>query len=209
MPTKFNNFPNIGFLQHSFDSEDLIPILDEVNRIKHNFESCEKANDKLVGNIKKEFEIIESKSYLENLLIPFITEFDRHFDYMKNIDVLTSNLPFSLDNVWVNFQEKFEFNPNHNHSGFMSFVLWIDVPFDIEDEKKSSPGKNSIDNLSGNFQFQYINSLGLINSYSIPVDKSYKNTMIMFPSKFIHCVYPFYSSDDFRISIAGNFYLKS
>jgi hypothetical protein len=28
--------------------------------------------------------------------------------------------------------------------------------------------------------------------------------MILFPAKMMHTVYPFYSSDDFRISISGN-----
>ena len=209
MMTEFTHFPNTGFLKHVFDDPDLIPLRKEVEVIQKNFKQSNQVNDKLIGNIKKEFEIIDSKIYLENLLIPFIYEFDQKFNYLRNLNVLTNNLPFTLGNAWVNFQEKFEFNPNHNHSGFMSFVIWLNIPFLMDEERKNSPGKYSSENLSGNFQFQYVNTLGNVDSYNIPVDTTYKNTMIMFPSKFIHCVYPFYSSDNYRISVSGNFYLKS
>jgi hypothetical protein len=209
MTTKLIEFPNIGFLQHVFDENSLIPLRKEVENIQKNFNLAKSASDKLIGNIKKEFDIIDSKVYLENLLIPFISVFDQKFDYLRNLNILTNSLPITLDQIWVNFQEKFEFNPNHNHSGFMSFVIWLDIPFLIDDERKNSPGKYSSENLSGNFQFTYMNTIGNARNYNIPVDISYKNTMIMFPSKFVHCVYPFYSSDNHRVSVSGNFYLKS
>ncbi len=30
----------------------------------------------------------------------------------------------------------------------------------------------------------------------------------IYPAKQLHCVYPFYTSDEYRISVSGNFYFK-
>jgi inosine/xanthosine triphosphate pyrophosphatase family protein len=40
-------------------------------------------------------------------------------------------------------------------------------------------------------------------------DKTFEGKIAFFPSKLSHCVYPFYSSDDVRISISGNIKLDS
>ena len=36
------------------------------------------------------------------------------------------------------------------------------------------------------------------------IDKSWEGVMILFPADTAHQVYPFYTSDDYRISISGN-----
>jgi hypothetical protein len=123
-------------------------------------------------------------------------------------NLTNKNKQIYLKDVWVNFQKKTEFNPPHTHDGLFSFVIWINVPYYIKDEHDKSPGKYSIENLAGCFQFQYLDTLGSICMHSIPADKTYENTLIIFPSKMVHSVFPFYSSDDYRISISGNFDIK-
>ena len=54
------------------------------------------------------------------------------------------------------------------------------------------------------FEFIFIDFLGRLASSRIDVDKSYEGTLIMFPSALNHTVHPFYTSDDYRISISGN-----
>ena len=36
------------------------------------------------------------------------------------------------------------------------------------------------------------------------LSKDYEGTMLFFPARLRHCVYPFYGTDKPRISIAGN-----
>jgi hypothetical protein len=38
----------------------------------------------------------------------------------------------------------------------------------------------------------------------VPVDKTFEGKMLFFPATLSHSVNPFYTSDDYRISIAGN-----
>ena len=46
--------------------------------------------------------------------------------------------------------------------------------------------------------------MGRITPAMVPVDKTYEGTIVMFPSEMLHAVYPFYTSDDYRISVSGN-----
>jgi hypothetical protein len=204
---KVVTFPNLGFIEHQFDKYQLAPILDEINEIESNNFSGIPRNSDLAGNLEKEFTLHKSKDYLSDLILPFCTEYDKHFEYLSRLNILTKNLPIILDLPWVNFQKKTEFNPSHNHSGIFSFVLWINIPFFIEDEKQNPSSKNSNANCPGHFILYYTNSLGRICMYTIPVDKNWNNKMIFFPSEFIHEVMPFYTSNDYRISVSGNFRL--
>jgi hypothetical protein len=40
--------------------------------------------------------------------------------------------------------------------------------------------------------------------HTIDVDKSFEGKMLMFPNSAYHTVYPFYTSDDYRITVSGN-----
>lgn len=59
-------------------------------------------------------------------------------------------------------------------------------------------------NCPAHFQFTYTDTLGQINQELIPVDKTYDGVLCIFPSKLNHQVYPFYTSDEYRISVSGN-----
>ena len=206
-----NVLNNFGFISSKFSESDLAPIKTEINNIQNNFELYEsqKYNSNLAGNIKREYQLIESQKYIQELLMPLVGEYDKNFNYIKKFNILTNAVPIVLDSCWVNFQKKYEFNPTHNHSGLYSFVIWTNVPYEMEEERKLSPGVDSNFNSAGMFAFLYSDSIGGINPYTIPIDKNMENNIILFPSNFYHMVYPFFSSDGYRISVSGNFKLKT
>ena len=115
--------------------------------------------------------------------------------------------PLYLDSLWVNLQQKHEFNPVHDHSGIFSFVIWLQIPYTRVDEHQS-PGYKSNSPCSGNFNFFYTNALGDIVPYSMECNITKENVIYFFPSKMKHSVYPFYSTDDYRITVSGNFKMK-
>ena len=210
MRFNFVELPNTGILQAQFSNEQLEPIRKEIENIRSNFFSAEKFNSKLAGQIKKEFSLESQRDYLEKLLMPFVIEYEQRYSHLsKGIAVMTREHKPVLDTPWVNFQEKYEYNPPHHHHGTLSFVIWLQVPFFKAEESKCSPGAESSFPNSGNFSFHYTNILGNIVHESIPVDKTFENTMLMFPAGLNHSVNPFYSSDDYRISVAGNFRFDS
>ena len=53
------------------------------------------------------------------------------------------------------------------------------------------------------------NILGNIKTFSYLLTPDYEGTMLFFPAALRHCVYPFYNTDEPRISISGNIALMS
>ena len=197
------NFPNFGYLTDSIPS-DILNIL--TNRVGLLDQNSKKMNNILAGNLKNEFNISDVAPSIEPYILDLLNRYDEDFNYLKTIGNLTSNVPFVMDNLCVNLQEKHEFNPNHHHAGIMSFVIWLKVPFSREQEDLYSPGNKSNKNCSGNFELLYTSTLGNISYITIPAEEG---KILMFPNKLVHCVYPFYSSDEPRISISGNVYLNA
>ena len=158
-------FGNIGYLMQDVPEEVL-------EQFKNYIPSAQDPyNHNLAGNIEKEYDLKDLIPSVGNYFCWLAFEFQKHFNY--NPRGITANSKIFLDNLWVNIQEKHEFNPVHNHKGLFSFVIWYDIPYTIEQELAVSPGKNSNNNLAGHFEFQYINSLGEITTMPIPADKKF------------------------------------
>lgn len=209
-PVSWITFVNVGFIQSKFSTDILAPIRKEAYKVKQDFLQHEedKANKFLAGNIEKEYSLKETKQYAEDLLMPFVQSYDDHFNYLKDFNVASKDCFVYLDRYWVNFQKKYEFNPAHTHGGLLSFVLWLDVPYTFEEEKKVAPGIESNGFSAGMFEMLYTRSDTRIKAHRLVIDKSMEGTMVLFPATLHHQVYPFFSSDDYRISVSGNFKFK-
>lgn len=206
------SFPNgIDFVEAKLTKEILQPVYDEVAKIQNDFSSATKANNKLAGLLKQEYELVETRDYMEEALMPLCRFYNAHSsivsDKMNDL-VVDHNIDLSLDSYWVNFQKKYEYNPFHNHTGVISFVIWLNIPYNIEDEQKQFPDMPSEKATAGQFGFVYSSTTGSPKMFYVPADKTYEMRMLMFPASMLHCVAPFYTSDDYRISVAGNFKMK-
>jgi hypothetical protein len=209
MSFRFHALPNLGVLFNEFTNDELAPIREEIIEIQQDFNKAKKRNSDLAGNIKNEFALSKSADYIEKLMFPFVMAYNEKYNYLNKFNILTKSLPMVLSEPWVNFQQKHEFNPPHTHSGLMSFVIWMSIPYSIEEENIKGPGAEAAMPLSGCFAFQFTNIIGQIDNDTIPVGKNMENTMVLFPAGLNHSVFPFYTSDRYRISISGNFVLKS
>lgn len=195
-----------GYLLSKLSNTELAPILEEVGQIEANFSSATPHNKSLAGNLQKEFLLSENMHhYLGSVVIPYIKILEDKYKYLENINMLDSNYPIKLQTAWVNFQSKHEFNPLHNHTGVISFVLWVRVPYMIEDELANPSSMYSKMKCPAHFSFVHGSAMGEIIQELIPVDKTYEGVLCVFPAKMYHQVYPFYTSEDYRISVSGNF----
>jgi len=210
MEFAWKTFPNYGYIRAKLSAEELKPITDEINRIQSNFDDTKNvtAAPTLYGQIEREYELGNIDA-IQTALMPYVMGYNQQFNYFDTFGHLKYQSPICLGNAWVNFQKKHEFNPPHRHSGVLSFVIWIKVPYDLEEEKRLCPGKNSNNPVPGAFSFCYSNSIGEIANEIIEVDKSAEGSIIVFPSKFIHEAFAFYTSDDYRISVSGNFIIDN
>lgn len=167
----------------------------------------------LVGNISSSLILRDPDNIIINEVFKEVFDSNFHDLILKRIQENTrsfytnpkSGYPVLNDDLWVNFQKKHEFNPIHDHSGMFSFVIWMKIPYNHEDEielpiVKDSNSKNMI----GNFCF--LDKLTCI--HSIEMSKNREGHCAFFPSCLQHMVYPFYTSDEERISISGNIFFN-
>lgn len=203
----FFTFPNTGIVFQRVPKEIMDPINTVVQKLlDDNFETGVKANYKLTANIAKEFDL--SKELIP-VMLDYIMGLAQWHDQMSHphhvrevTGVMSSAKRFKFKDIWVNFQKKHEFHPHHIHGGVYSFSLWPRIPYTIEDERTVYP--ESTLPVSGNFVAYYTDILGQTRSHHFPVDKSYEGIICFFPSKLGHSVNPFYTSDDYRVSISGD-----
>jgi hypothetical protein len=166
-------------------------------------------NSELAGNIKEEYSLHKYIPKFENFIISQIKESPYLSKYINNYHVLTNPLPLCLANFWVNFQKKHEFNPLHKHTGLLSFVLFMKIPFLIEEEKKLGPGALSNENIPACLSFVFPSAeIGGIETIKLEVDRNWEKKGVMFKADLNHVVNPFFS-DGTRITISGNILLNS
>ena len=161
---------------------------------------CNKAEDSyahnLAGHLKKELELPALKIF--NILKPYFKSYVRCGGETQ----LLTQLPFlEMKSAWVNYMEAGDFNPPHNHSDVLSFVVFLKVPNELQKENKIFKGK-SIGPGGIDFRIALGRQQGI---HSIDSNKFFpeEGDMFIFPSHLEHWVYPFKSKVT-RISISGN-----
>jgi hypothetical protein len=155
-------------------------------------------NFALAGNIEKEFNVTD---LIPDLFCEYVCFVANQYYHHFPLERKGNNKNFQFGDTWLNYQQKHEFNPIHFHSGSLSYVVWIKIPYDLDEElnlpnvRSTGPigRKNSI------FEFTVDNI-----SHPIYVNSEMEGSIIIFNATYSHQVYPFYTSDEYRISLAGN-----
>ena len=176
---------NHFWLEIPLDKDVMDYIKSQIKLAKTNYK------DHLVGHISSSLVLPDEERKLTN----YIQEAAKELDYVEHTQ-------FIMNDMWVNFQRKHEFNPVHTHAGKLSFVIWVEVPYTYEDECNSevARGVNEAP-CAGCFEFLYTTTTGVIERFTYPPTE---NRLLIFPASFHHLVYPFYTSDGVRVSISGN-----
>lgn len=162
-------------------------------------------NTKLAGNIHLS-ETLEDTGdwFFTNTLVPLCHAYAENFGNIGDTFGYKKFNPYRLLNMWVNYQKKGEFNPLHDHAGVYSFVIWMKIPTEFAEQNQKEFAKHSqFPSVSG-FEFIYNNILGNLTGQLYQLGKCYEGVMLFFPSKLRHQVYPFFESEEYRISISGN-----
>ena len=190
---------NLGWLELKLDDKELKFLWDMIN------ERGEKINDRLAGNIDSSYEIYDKGGWFtENVLLECGIKYEKNYGNIWSKVPITGSHPFTLSSMWVNYQKQYEFNPLHDHTGVFSFVIWMQIPTDYEDQKQISIAKDSNVDVVSNFVLNYHNTLGMIAQHVYAMSKEMEGTMLFFPSQLMHSVYPFFNCNKDRISISGN-----
>ena len=199
------HLPNVGLTEGNIPLEIYQTLNQEIVDIHTNDKDIVRMNNSLAGQITKEYQITKSRQFLDPFLEEMGRVYQKEWNYYPKEN--PNNNKLKVESVWVNMQKKLEVNPLHNHDGTLSFVAWLHVPFKLENERNMPNCKNSRTmELASTFQFVYTTALGTIANCPLFVESGWEAKIVMFPAKLLHIVYPFQTSDDYRISIAGNLY---
>ena len=154
-------------------------------------------NNDLAGQIETELKY-EINGDFKDCVEKLFLEYRRKFDFSPDNRYIIDN------SSWVNFQKKHEYNPLHFHYQDISWVCWVSIPYDLEKEISVPSSRDSNASVASKFQFVYNKLDGGISMHDISIDKTWEGVLMMFPAYLKHQVYSFQTSDDHRISIAGN-----
>ncbi len=200
--------PVSPFLQVKLDIEVidyLWSVIETANTNNKNYKN------NLAGNISQSILLDDLDSFFfKSVCIPLVNYYRINNpigkDPVAKNTITGPGTKLILNDFWVNYQYKTEFNPFHDHYGVYSFAIWMRIPYSWEEQKKLSQFRNMNDSniRAGCFEFEYNDSLGFIRNYKYKLSPDYDGFMVFFPAKLRHCVHPFYEINEPRISIAGN-----
>ena len=169
-------------------------------------------NHDLAGNIHKS-ELIEDKdNWFYETALKKLTEkmfYDDWDNYRKYVvDENEDEKPeFEMNNFWVNYQKQHEFNPLHSHGGLYSFVVFMKIPTHWKEQHALPFSANSNSPHASNFQFVWPSEGGQSNrifTQNFPLSSKDEGRMLFFDASLKHMVYPFYGTEEERITISGN-----
>ena len=201
----------LGWINVQLDKEIIDFLWKRIDKSKK-----ESAKKTLAGNISQSYSITDENNYFfEKVLYPLCMEYvHNQTSSINNAHNLTlpveEDMEIYLHSFWVNHQKKYEINPIHDHTGLFSFVIWMKIPYDCEEQIKL-PFLNGVmeeNRKAGTFEFQYMDMYGKIVNHSYMISPEFEGRMLFFPSNLRHMVYPFYECDEDRISISGNIWSK-
>ena len=205
--TSWHTPPNVGWLECQLSPSEIDHLWKCINDSKE--KNLESFKNHLAGNISHSYKLNDLDGYFyNNTLKPLISVYKNCFN-ISALRGLDKELPpdqldkfdLRLKRFWVNYQKQHEFNPLHSHSGMFSFVIWLKIPIEFEDQNKDNITNTP---LRSAFEFLYTDTLGSQCLYTYRLGKEFEGTMLFFPANLQHHVHPFYNCEEDRISISGN-----
>ena len=171
----------------------------------------EKVNFTLAGNISRSVKLIDKDNWFYETTLKKLTErmFYRDLDAYHKYYIEKEEPPpkFELDNLWVNYMKQHEFNPLHDHNGLFSFVIFVKIPTDWREQHALSLSANSNSPYASDLQFVWPDEDHELVCRNFSLSSEDEGRMLFFPASLQHQVYPFYKTEEERITISGNIQL--
>ena len=195
--------PNLGWLIAKLDEEEMTILNEAISQGGNDHKGH------LAGQLSESFTLTDDGGrFFQQVLIPLIQTYADVFQDLGVQVPLSCPSRYYLSNFWCNIQQQVEFNPTHDHTGVYSFAVWMKNPVSYSDQVKLAAAKGSNRPAVSTFQFHYQDILGRTEDTIYPQSPEVEGTILFFPSRLRHSVFPFYECEDARISISGNIGLE-
>ncbi len=167
----------------------------------------------LAGNISKSEQIIDKDNWFYEAVLKKLTErmfygdWDNYYKY--HIEKEESPPEFELYDLWVNYQKQHEFNPLHGHASLYSFVIFMKIPTYWEEQHALPFVWNSNAPLASDFAFVWSERHErILQKQSFWLNPEDEGRILFFPAWLEHQVFPFYNTEEERVTISGNIDFK-
>jgi len=169
--------------------------------LERGIKSRDKQNEKLASLIEDTRRYsIDDKIWFAEKIEPYIKCYlDTHKDFMSCHPISKKSDRVEMGDIWINFQKKHEFNPEHTHSQDLSFVIYLQIPDTLVEENKNYKGQSSG---PGSVVFRYGEASNWAISHIDILPEV--GDLLIFPAMLAHYVIPF-TCEGTRISVSGNF----
>ena len=162
-----------------------------------------KSNDfrhRLAGHVSEEYQITNKERIVE-WLQKYLKAYALAYNKWRGRGRMSDN--FSLDALWINYMKANEFNPPHDHSGNLSFVIYPDVPKKITKENQAYVGSGGTGPGGTSWNYGISGNRQCISGVHL-MPKT--GDLFIFPSALEHWVFPFKSKVE-RVSVSGNIFM--
>ena len=163
----------------------------------------------LAGNISKSEYIQDKDNWFYENALKEVAEHLYYKDWNNHYNVLVTKIKsppiFKLHELWVNYQKQHEFNPPHEHAGEFSFIVFMKIPTYWKEQHALPFSTNSNTPCASDLQFLMgQQQIGRIGTIQIPLSPEDEGRMLFFPAWLAHQVFPFYGTEEERVTISGN-----
>tara|TARA_B100000287_G_C20605366_1_gene769841 strand:- start:817 stop:1452 length:636 start_codon:yes stop_codon:yes gene_type:complete len=187
-----------GWIEHKLNAQEMDYLWKCIDNKKKNWK------ENLVGNISSSYHLVDRGNwFFTNVITYLLRAYEDKFVSLSKEEIYR-DCPYQMNNWWVNYQKQNEFNPLHDHDGLYSFVIWMKIPYEWKEQNRNPISLDSGRPSIGDFQFVFLDMLGRVTTHRYRLSSGHEGTMLFFPAKMSHQVYPFFNCDEERISISGN-----
>ena len=197
--------PNFGVIEAELEQEDIDYLWKLVHKYSHN---AKWEGNRLISIEEdfKQFPLNDDDNLFQNNVLRPCT--DKYFETygcpFKQKTTHTHELAFSR--FWCRASLDGDYQSIHDHQGIFTFVVWLTVPFEGADERQVQAGFRPE---ASDFVLVYPDTCGQLQKRNFVLGKGAEGKMLFFPSDINHIVYPHYTSQEYRIALAGDVALNS
>ena len=142
-------------------------------------------------------------SKILNFITAVTNDYVNRFEFAS--DFGNSQIEFKVSQVSkINVQKKYEFrSSDYNGDHSIEWILFMQIPYNSNDEHRMSKVIETGTDFTSKLEFVYNTYNFGTKSHCIELDKNIEGTLLMYPAYLKNTMYPFYTSDDYRVFLTG------
>ena len=199
------DLPNYGVLECQLEENDINNLWKLVHKYAPNAKW--EGNRLLeIGQDNKQFPLHDDEGLFQNeVLMPATQSYFETYGTPFKLKSTHYHLP-TFSRFWCRVSQDGDYQSIHDHQGIFTFVVWLKIPFEGEDERQVQAGFRPE---ASDFVLCYPDTCGQYQKRNWVLGKGAEGRMLFFPSDINHIVYPHYTTTEYRVALAGDIVFDS